>query len=105
MLNNNAGGYAMDYVYASLESGDFRSVYVDFRVVNDNLQFTLESDELIKDEDLEHILKSLQQEKFSKMKISIYDDCDVLLKVKGSSYKVILLNKDMKISRLESVDV
>jgi len=97
MLKTNSGGYAMDYVYSSSESDTFRSVHVDLQVIDEDLQLTLISNDEIKIVDLENILKSLQEEKFSRMRISIYEDCNILLKVNDSSHKVNLLNRDMKI--------
>lgn len=99
MLDANSN-YSTDYVYSPFENNTFKNVHIDLKIETDKWTLIITSKDEIVNIDLENILKSLQEDKFSKLKCSIYEDCRVFLKVINKIYKV-HLNDELKISNLE----
>ncbi len=79
-----------DYVYTPSGTDEFRSIHLELKIYTDHAELLLNSAYIISKEDLNKLLPSIQKEHFSKIKLNIAEDCEIILGLPEKSYKIIL---------------
>ena len=88
-LANGSSILEHDFVYASHNSGEFRSARIKLDVAGSHLKLTIESEHLPEVKELSEILNSVRRENLQKLRLDMWDDFKIIVKTKDADYNVL----------------
>ncbi|MDR1532663.1 MAG: hypothetical protein LBS62_10885 [Clostridiales bacterium] len=76
--------FSVDYVYTPENNDEcFKKIHVELYIKDNKPEFLIKSEEDLSTADLEQIVAYFQHEKFDRLKINLYEECRIILCVKG----------------------
>jgi|GEM_PF-2823454 len=94
----------IEYVYHPEKSpDDFQKVRISLDMLNDKLQISMEADDEMTKQDVETVLLYLQKASLNRRRISILDDCSVMVKV-GAQKFAVKMAQDLVVESLTAVN-
>lgn len=97
--------YSCDYAYIKKKTNEISTVDISLIVGNKNLNVLIKSfDDYYVIDELEEILKELQKHHLSRMKVDLFDECDVYLDNIDAFRKVTFVGRTFKIDKIEEVE-
>ncbi len=97
--------FEMSYVYEPQGGGGFKSIHLSLEVTKNHLIFTMFTDEVIENDDLNIILNKLQKETFDKMKYQILLDFETYLNCSGKVYRVEFIENQLEVKSVVPVSL
>ena len=81
---------SVDQVYTAEGSDEYRNARVTVAVVNDMYEVAVEPEETLTRSEMDSILKIVESDMLKKIRVSLKDDCKIVLKRNGQAYTVAL---------------
>ena len=100
----------LDYVYYADGGEEFRNTHVTVTISDEDAYVIVTPEQTMSHSELEGILSNLVTDMLKKMRLCILDDCHVILKQNGQSFKVSLSHEScpdegIKPERLQVTDM
>ncbi len=92
----NKQPFNLDYVYTPVNTEDLRSVNISLKINSETMEFWVTTEQELAFEDLENIIKSIQEVQFNSMRINITEDCKVFLMLGGKQQEVIFAGQKVE---------
>lgn len=90
-----------DYVYYDFKTNEYKNVHITLNVGEKSFVLELNTDVLLDKSVIEELLNQLNQNAFKRLRISIINDCTVVMIVKGKKYTIDAVDSGIVVTKIK----
>lgn len=93
-----------DYTYMDSKTGDFKNVHIKLNVGENSFILELSAEEMLDKTIIQELLNQLVSNAFRKLRISLAEDCKIVLIAGGRRYKVSVADNGIVVNNISPED-